>query len=460
MKDLKIVIAIAVPLVLVAGGFWALSAFLGPAGDAPVVVDPGPESNGGRPPLHQGSVPREDWPRQEGAGANGLAPMGEREVKDGGPTPTLTLDLLRKLLEAGDAKAFARIEFLLRQGVVEEPFEVAKLLMQHLDKGGNFGAQCARMLPLLTDERVRERIATGLLAMLPEFKDRNGLSAAIEVIGVVGGPSNVEALAVITRTHESRNAVAQALYAMAKIGGPEAAGELVGYLRLQAGDQNQEALALRAIEKLKTDDMVKAIDGMLAEDQAKETRILGVKALGMAAGTPAASKRLLDLADEGGEIGLAAGLQLGHVTGKEATDPFIPKLDEVKDVRQRAGMVKALGTNGSEAARAKCYEVFSRPDEPAYVRAEGALSLAKMGDDRGVTVMLDIVSNPREETRTLDGKVLRAIRDLAVKNRDAGRDMKKNVLPALKKRYEEDSRHPSIQQLKITIMVLEQAGGR
>jgi HEAT repeat protein len=369
----------------------------------------------------------------------------------------LTVKLLRELLASGKDADFRKIVDLLNRGAVEEPFVLAEMLIAHIDKGGNYGFWMSKCLPLLKDDRVREKIATDLLARLGTLTDRNGITGALQAIGKVGGPENVPDLAKIARSHEMRDAVARALYALADIGGKEAATELVAYLRENIGNNDRQPLALRAIENMKTPEMVAAIGGLI-DDEDPKVQLIGVNALGQAAGTKAATDKLLDLWKKGGDLGRAAGLQLGKATGKEATDRFLEEIDQVEDVNVRVQMIRGLGRNGSEPARAKCDSLLRDPDEKEAARGEAAASLAQMGDKRGVQVMIDIVSNPRSESRLLDRKVLKAIVPLAHKNQDAAKEFREKLLPVLKRRLKENPTDTNTHQLKMAIVRLELAG--
>jgi len=460
MKDLKIVLAIAIPLVIVVGGLYGLQGLLGSDGDVEVVAPD--DANPGRAAARDpgAAIPRDEWPKEPGAGvgpSSGLPEFGERTPKDGGPTPVLTPELLRSLLAAGDFKSFKRIEELLEKGVVEEPFVVAGILMDHIDKGGNYGIFVGKFLVLLDDERVREKIATDLLSRLDTFKDRNGIVAAIQAIGKVGGPENVPDLAKIARSHEMRDAVARALYALADIGGKEAATELVAYLKENIGNEDRQPLALRAIENLKSPEMVKALD-VLIEDQDPKMQIIGVHALGQAAGTKEATDKLIELWKEGGHRGRAAGLEFGNATGREATDRFLELIDDVDDVNVKVQMTRGLGTNGGEPARAKCDELLKDPDEKQAVRGAAAVSLAEMGDKRGVSEMIDIVTNPRDESLQLDRDVLGAIHKLVGRNPETGKEFREKALPILKKRMEENPMGANLYRLRQAITALEQSG--
>jgi HEAT repeat protein len=458
MKDLKIVIAIAVPLICVAGGLWVMQGFLGPDEDIDI-VDADPPRRG-RPELRDPGpvIPQDEWPKEPGAGVGPSSPFlkpGARVPVDGTDESTvLTVALLRELLASAKQADFRKIEALLRRGAVEEPFLLAEILMEHIDKGDNFGHWMGKFLALFEDDRLREKIATDLLARLDTLEDRNGLMGAIEAIGKVGGPKNVPDLAKIARGHASRDAVTRALYALADIGGKEAATELAAYLKENVGNDDRQPLALNAIEKLKTPEMVKALDGLLTDEDEK-VRLAGVNALAQAAGTKAATDKLIDLWKKGGELGKAAGLRLGKATGREATDRYVELIDDVEEVNVKVQMTRGLGNNGGEPARAKCFDLLKDPDEKEAVRAEAAASLAKMGDGRGVSVMIDIVSSPRPESRSLDRKVLNAIAPLISKNREAAEELRKKALPILRKRMEEDPRSTNIHQLRMAIASLE-----
>lgn len=461
MKDIKTVLMLVVPVLGVVILLLSTQSVFGPTDMPPEVDNPdGNGTAGGTKPLHDGPVPRSQWPKEPGAGvgpSTGLTPVLPREPKDGASdSPTLTMDELNRLLKLGDPESFRRIEYLLRHGLVPEPFRVAERLMEAMKEEGNKPAFIAKLLPLMKDERVRERIAADLLTNLAQYTDRNSLAAAIEVIGKVGTADNVAGLGSLARNQETQGARVQALYALAAIGGEAAAKELTGLLREQKDVTN----TMKAIEKMKGPEMVTALATMTAGDQPPEIRLLGVQALGRSATTEEATKALLELRKEGGEVGRAAGLQFRYVRGKEAAAPFLEQIDDEKDIFAKAGMARAIGTMKTESGMEKLRTYLGDSDEAQSVRGASAEGLADSGDIRAVKPFKDILSNPKKETRLLENKVLRSLGTLAKNNRKAAEELRKQVLPVLKKRIADGPDDSNSYWRHIAVVSLERGAAR
>jgi HEAT repeat protein len=315
----------------------------------------------------------------------------------------------------------------------------------------NNPAWMAKLLPLLKDERVRERIALDLLANLSEYKDRNSLAAAIIVIGKVGGAEQVAGLGRLARSHETQGARVRAMYALADIGGAAAARELTAILREQGDVTN----TLKAIEKMKGPEIVAELKTLTTADQPEDVRLLGVQALGRTATTKEATEALLAIRKDGGSLARAVDGQLRYVRGRDATAPFLDLIDEEKNVIAKAGMAEALGTNGSEEARTKLRDLLENKDEAQSVRGASAKGLAESGDVRAVKPFKEILADPRPENRLVESKVLQSIGTLAKKNRKAAEELKKEVLPILKKREKEGGMDSNSHWRRIAIVNLE-----
>ncbi len=427
MKDLKVVLLLALPLVVVVGGFLLYDALVGPPATPPVEpprVSPRPvPPPSGRTPAGGGAatavpVPVSPLPP---AFTPGMVPEDFDTV--------LTVERTKALLADGSLKAWSDLEILLRGGEVVDPVAVGGLLVEALAAGGNTAALVYRVLPCLRDEQARAAVGDALLVAAAEVKEPNAIKAAFGLLGQFGRPDCAAALADLARAQERQEYFTPAVYALADIGGPEAAGELARLLSERAGNDGDEAVLLNAIGRCDTPEksaaMVAGLVPLTSRETPVEVRLAAIRALGATrapeavarltevlktadamevreaaivslsrVGNEEAVETLLRMRREGGDTAILAGRALENVNLPEAVPALVRALPAEDDEQVRVRMVTALGKIGSREAVPALRERFSADGETPSVRGRSARALAEIGDVESLDSMLDVLKKP------------------------------------------------------------------
>jgi len=470
MKDIKIVLLLVIPLVVVAGGIFILNSVLQP--DAPDPVggfggaidrgDPPPaganQGGGGKPPPIE--VPR---------GNSVLMAPPSRVPHDGEDNGIVTAGMLTSLLEiaSGDDPAAAdaawrRIEELLKTGILDDPVQMQVLLVDAMSKGSNNSIWAAKLIPWISDELARERATQELLDLAQESRNEQVLKAAFEALGQVADGDAVETLGRLARSLDMDGPISAALYAIAQIGTPEAARELATLLLERHGTVVESDL-VKAIGRVKSPEMVEALTAHLGVEVPAELRLLAIRALGLTRreeavaplmailsedgnmtekgtalqamsriGSKEAVDELIRLHREKGELSFSAGLAIGNVEGKDAVKPILEALDSVKDSRVKVRWVEALGNSSSDEAMPKLRELLDSTEETGAVRGRAAVSLARLGDSESVGTIVSVLASAQKGDTNLVIQITDALQKMA-QHKEARAALIEQALPLLEK---------------------------
>ncbi len=479
MRDLKTVILLLIPLVVVAGGIFTLNSLVAP--DAPEPFDgggigvrqPGPAPDGRAARKSSGRPPPIEIPR---GNSTLMRFPPERVPHDGEDDGIVTLGKLQELLAvatgddptAADA-AWRRIEELLKTGILADPVQAQVLLVNALGKGKNNAIWAAKLIPWIRDEAARERAALELLDLASESRDEQVLKAAFEALGQVAGGDAVEVLGQLVRSLDLDGPATAAIYAIAQIGTVESARELADLLLSRQGTALEVDL-VKAIGRVKLPEMVEALAEHLRPESPGELRLLAVRALGLTrldaavaplktiladsndmtlkgtalqalsrVGSKEAVDELIRLHKEDGELSFAAGLAIGNVEGESAVKPLLEAYDGLKDTRVKVRWVEALGNSGSDEALPKLREILESGKEVAEVRGRAAVSLARLGDSKSVVPIVSILESTREGDTNLIIQITEALRKMAI-HKDAQTELVEKALPVLEKMTANPSR--------------------
>ena len=474
MNDKKIVLAIAVPLVLVACGLFALNQMLAP--------QPAPPGDSDR------ATPEEDIARaadpRSGVGSAGAG------VKDGGWRRLLTpidpnsvdrlppvaddedqilsiarlRELLAQIEEGGEAAKLAadKMKFLLEHGVVSEPVRVAEELLALIRKGiTNSNIFLGEALPLLKDEVARRLAVEGLLAILDDPTNGAARDSALTALGQMAGADQSAAVVDLARAAlgEKDQAVAmKAIGALASIAGRDdtgaAAASLIELLRESSGNEmNLASILENEIGRVKTPQMVQALSELLADGTDRHLQESAIRALGNTEMPDAygALKGVLDgkgdnrlkefalgalgrldsraavdevfrVWQEGGPLSRPAGMTIGAMRTKEAVDPIRKHFDAADD-QVKARMVNALGNIGGEEAKMKLRDVLGAPDESTGVRGQAARALVDAGDVTAVPQIAEALRQASPADKGYQVQLIQALQGM-IRYPEARADLK------------------------------------
>lgn len=471
MKDLKTVILLLIPLVVIAGGIFVMNSINQsgapePDGGSPPVVRPsepgagGPDRKSGRRP------PPIETPR--GASTVMNHPV-DRVPHDGEDDGIVTLGKLQELLAiatgddpaAADA-AWRQIEKLLKTGILADPVQMQVALVQALGKGKNNAIWAAKLIPRIRDEQAQARAALELLDLASESRDEQVLKAAFEALGQVGKGDAVETLGQLVRSMNMEGPASAAIYAIAQIGTAESARELADLLIERQGTA-VEADLVKAIGRVKLPEMVEALSVHLRPESPAELRLLAVRALGLTrqdaavaplkallaesndltlkgtalealsrVGSKEAVDELIRLHQADGDLAFAAGLAIGNVEGEAAVQPLLEAYDDLKDTRVKARWVEALGNSNSDEALPKLREILDSGEETSEIRGRAAVSLARLGDAKSVGPIVSVLEGTRKGDTNLIIQITDALRKMAM-HKEARPELIEKALPVLQK---------------------------
>jgi HEAT repeat protein len=472
MRDLKTVLLLAVPLILVAGGIYALNAFFQggeEGGGSGVLIGTGTGSRPDRPNPGIPNRPVRLEPTDQAEGDPLMNHAVPRIPRDGPEDGLVTVAMVVALLDiatgedhAASDTAWRKLEELLKTGILIDPVQVQVLLVSALGKSGNNSIWAAKLIPMIRDESARERASIELLDLALESSDPQVLKAAFEALGIVGTGEAVETLARLARNQTLDGPAAAAIYAIARIGSEESAVELARILMERQGT-GLEADIVKAIGQVKSPAMVAELMVHLTPETPTELRLLAVRALGLTRQPEAVAPLMTLLSQDGdmtmkgtalealsrvgnaeavaelirlhagkGELSFAAGLAIGNVEGKDAVKALLESYDSVEDSRVKVRWVEALGNSGSKEPVEKLRDILDSTDESSEVRGRAAISLARIGDTGSVGSIANVLSSARKDDVNLVIQLTDAVKKMIMK-REAHAELVEKVLPVLQK---------------------------
>jgi len=489
MRDLKTVLLLALPVLLIAGGILLYNEVSAPSG-APSRSDGVPGPAGEVPPSGRIVGPSVDHPR-------GSVPRPDA-LPGATPEPTtetrwLSPELLRELLAQGGPDSWRKIRELIENGVTD-PMGVQALLVETLGESGNKAYWSAQLLPFIKNEEARAEAARALLSVAEETEDAQVLKAAVLVVGQLAGGEAAKGLADLVRAARaleleepgaSREKSNAALMAIALLRAPESAKELAELFAESLGTDMAHDV-LRAISRLGTPEMVAELAPHLAADAPREAQLAAVRALGLTrsasavgslkeyfaretdresrevallalgrVGDKSAVEELVRIREEGGEMSVAAGLALANVERQDAVRPLLGALETETDDQVRVAIIKGLGNTESREAAPNLRTVLRSGKESQAVRGQSASALARIGDAEAVGPMVEILRTSRPDEENLQIHVIRALIDMG-RHRLARAALAEQALPELvrlSKVFEKDDRryyytHEAINRLR------------
>lgn len=466
MRDLKLVLLFALPVIAVVVGVFLYNLSGEPTSEPVEEEDPGRLGDDELKRQQNKPVPP----------VKPVAPHHRGMLPEEGPAPARVLDeeapldperLKALLAEEGPLK-WKDIELLLAHGApLEEPEELASLLVGVLREDPTDGIWIHKLLPMLVarEEGLRAQVVDELLGVAREIDDHWARSAAFAAVGSIAGIDALPFLAQFARTLENENSAKAAIQAMGNIGArnpSEAAPELTRLLTERVGT-NLEGRILQAMALVASPIMVNNLAALVAEGGSKELRLAGVRALGMmrtpdavnplkdllrkevepdlanavilslgSLGTGPAVEELLRVRKEGGELGRRAGMAVGSAKGRGAVDPILREIDGITEEPMKVRWVRALGESGSEQPVNKLREIMRSGNETEGVRGAAMEALAKLRDGDSVVAIAEALDAAPRGDVNLKYSALRAIEKLlqVPSTMDA---MNKNVVPVLEK---------------------------
>jgi HEAT repeat protein len=444
MKDARLVLLFAVPLVLVVGGI-VLYELLRTSRNAIPERPDRPEVRSGIPPGGTGarvdSGSFASGPGPETAETSALPPSTYRT---GITDPILTVERAKMLMERGTWEDWAEIETLLRVGQIPDPLGLEALFLAMLAKGGNGATFLDRILPALSDPEARAKAVEDLLVLARESVEPNALKAALSLLGKMATEDSVEELGRLAHQMERQEFFTPAVYAIAKVGGAKAAAELDRLLAERVGSDT-EHIVLKAIGMAGSPEMIAALAAHLSPEEPAELRMAAIRAMGLtgrpeaieflkplvSSDSPAevseaailslsrvggkeAVEELLRLRKEGGALGEQAGLALGNVTGADAAKPLVEALPAEESDQVKVQIIDALGKIGSPEAFPTLREMLSAEATTSTVRGRSARALCGMGDVEALDPVLLHLGPGFDSERVLQVQMVEAIEALTV----------------------------------------------
>ena len=480
MRDLKTVLLLALPVLLIAGGILLYNELSTPSG-APIRIDGVRGPAGEVPPSGRIVGPSVDHPRGSVPRPDALPGATPEPATE---TRWLSPELLRELLAQGGPDAWRKIRELIENGVTDA-MGVQALLVETLGESGNKAYWSAQLLPFIKNEEARAEAARALLSVAAETEDAQVLKAAVLVVGQLAGGEAAKGLADLVRAADSSEKSSAALMAIALLRAPESAKELAELFAESLGTDMAHDV-LRAISRLGTPEMVAELAPHLAADAPREAQLAAVRALGLTrsasavgslkeyfaretdresrevallalgrVGDKSAVEELVRIREEGGEMSVAAGLALANVERQDAVQPLLGALETETDDQVRVAIIKGLGNTESREAAANLRTVLRSGKESQAVRGQSASALARIGDAEAVGPMVEILRSSRPDEENLQIHVIRALIDMG-RHRLARAALAEKALPELvrlSKVFEKDDRryyytHEAINRLR------------
>ena len=460
MKELKLAIAVSLPLLLAAGAWLVLRPAPGDTG--PVLGSPDVPATGTSRgfPHYTKPVPVEDWERVDPPRGNVATVPGTRPVPPVDEAEVLSVDLAKALLAEGTNEAWMRLRELLKTGRREDPRGVQALIIAALGKGKNDSVHAVQALVLFQDEALRQRAAEDLMTLAHATLDGQVLKAAFEAIGQLGDGTVVDGLADFVRRLTDKGTVVQALNAIAEIGAPESANALARLLAEQQGAPFESEIVL-VIGRLKSGAMVEALKPLLTPDNPPELRLDALRGMALAGApealgplkgildgnesralkdaaldglgriaTPESVTELLRIRREGGDLAFNAGLALGNARGDAAAEVILREIDGEKDERIRVRMIQALEGASLDVTQERLVGFLDSPDESSIIRQYSARTLGSSGDPRAVAPLTKALAGAEPTDRGLRTSILRGLLNLATLP-GAADDLREQTLPVL-----------------------------